>query len=48
MRIAVVSNTSWYLYNFRLNLLKALIAEGHDVVAVAPAGPYLEIGRAHV
>ena len=37
MRIAVVANTAWYLVNFRLNLLHALRAAGHEVVAVAPA-----------
>lgn len=37
MRIAVVSNTAWYLHNFRLNLMQALRAAGHEVVAVAPS-----------
>jgi glycosyltransferase involved in cell wall biosynthesis len=36
MRIAVVANTAWYLVNFRLNLMRALQAAGHEVVAVAP------------
>jgi glycosyltransferase involved in cell wall biosynthesis len=40
MRIALVSNTAWYLWNFRLNLLQALQRAGHDVVAVAPEDPY--------
>jgi glycosyltransferase involved in cell wall biosynthesis len=31
-----VANTSWYLVNFRLNLVKALLADGHEVVAMAP------------
>ena len=39
-RIAVVANTAWYLANFRLNLMQALRAAGHDVVAVAPAGEH--------
>lgn len=38
MRIAVVSNTVWYLVNFRLNLMRRLMAAGHEVVAVAPDG----------
>lgn len=37
-RIAVVANTAWYLANFRLNLMLALRAAGHEVVAVAPDG----------
>jgi len=39
-RIAVVANTAWYLANFRLNLMQALRAAGHEVVAVAPAGEH--------
>ena len=40
MRIAVVANTSWYLFNFRANLIKALVDCGHDVVAIAPVDAY--------
>ncbi|MGY0197641.1 glycosyltransferase family 4 protein [Leptothrix sp. BB-4] len=36
MRIAVVSNTAWYLVNFRRNLMQALMADGHEVIAVSP------------
>ena len=42
MRIAVVSNTCWYLFNFRLNLMRALQAAGHTVVAVAPDDAYAQ------
>lgn len=41
MRIAVIANTSWYLYNFRLNLMQALAAAGHEIVAVGPADDYV-------
>ena len=40
MRIAIVINTSWNIYNFRLNLIKALQAQGHEVVAIAPPDAY--------
>lgn len=40
LRIAVVSNTAWYLFNFRLNLMHALQAAGHTVVAIAPEDDY--------
>lgn len=40
MKIAVVLNTSWNIYNFRLNLIKALFREGHEVVAIAPKDEY--------
>lgn len=34
-----MANTVWYLVNFRLRLCRALITQGFEVVAVAPAGP---------
>ena len=40
MKIAVVLNTSWNIYNFRLNLVKALLEEGHEVIAIAPKDEY--------
>lgn len=42
LRIAVVSNTAWYLFNFRFNLLHELKAAGHHVIAVAPTDEYAE------
>ena len=42
MRIAVIANTSWYLYNFRLSLMKALMVAGHEVVAVGPPDDYVD------
>ncbi|PRY09852.1 glycosyltransferase involved in cell wall biosynthesis [Pontibacter ummariensis] len=40
MRIAIVINTSWNVYNFRMPLLKAFLAAGHEVVAIAPRDAY--------
>ncbi|GAA4306253.1 glycosyltransferase family 4 protein [Nibribacter koreensis] len=40
MRIAIVINKSWNIYNFRLSLVKALLAAGHEVVAIAPEDAY--------
>lgn len=37
MRILILANTAWYLYNFRLNLMRALREAGYDVVSVSPA-----------
>lgn len=42
MRIALVINTSWNIYNFRRSLIKTLLAEGHEVVAIAPKDNYSE------
>lgn len=42
LRIAVVANTSWYLYNFRRNLMRALNYDGHHVVAVGGDGAFAQ------
>ena len=39
-RVLLVANTSWYLYNFRLPLLRDLRAAGYAVAAVAPHDSY--------
>jgi len=39
-RVALVANTSWYLYNFRLPLIRELKASGYDVHLIAPEDPY--------
>jgi glycosyltransferase involved in cell wall biosynthesis len=46
MKIAIVLNTSWNIYNFRMNFIRALQAEGHDVHTIAPVDkytPFLEL-----
>ncbi len=45
MKIAVVVNTSWNLYNFRMNFVKALLAQGHEVHTIAPLDQYTRILR---
>jgi glycosyltransferase involved in cell wall biosynthesis len=40
MRIAIVLNTSWNIYNFRMNFVQALIANGHEVHTIAPVDDY--------
>jgi len=40
--IAIVINTSWNVYNFRLGLLKALQKEGYHIVVVAPKDDYTQ------
>src|SRR5688572_21362605 len=42
MRIAIVINTSWNIFNFRMSLAKALMATGHEVIAIAPKDAYSE------
>lgn len=40
-KIAIVVNTAWNIYNFRLGLIKHLLQQGHEVVAIAPADDYV-------
>lgn len=40
MRIAIVINKSWNIFNFRLSLVKALLNAGHEVIAIAPEDAY--------
>ncbi len=40
MKIMIVLNTAWNLVNFRAGLIRALAAQGHEVVAVAPDDEY--------
>jgi glycosyltransferase involved in cell wall biosynthesis len=40
MSIVIVSNTTWYLLNFRGSLIERLIESGHRVIAIAPPGQY--------
>lgn len=39
-KIAIVSNLSWNLYNFRLSLMYAMRNQGYEVVAIAPYDRY--------
>lgn len=40
-KIVISVNTTWNLYNFRSNLIKALIQHGYQVVALAPRDEYV-------
>lgn len=39
-KIVIALNTAWNLVNFRAGLIRALVAEGYEVVAVAPNDEY--------
>lgn len=41
MTIALVANSTWNIYNFRLNILDKLIKEGHKVIVIAPIDEYI-------
>jgi glycosyltransferase involved in cell wall biosynthesis len=40
MRIAIVLNTSWNIYNFRMNFVQALLEKDHEVHTIAPEDDY--------
>ena len=40
MKIIISLNTAWNLVNFRSGLIRALVAAGHEVIAVAPEDRY--------
>lgn len=42
MRIGIVINTAWNIYNFRSGLIKYLQEQGHEIVAIAPPDEYVE------
>ena len=42
MKVTLVSNTSWYIYNFRENLIRTLQQDGHEVFVIAPRDSYVD------
>lgn len=46
MKVVIALNTAWNLLNFRAGLIRALLAQGHEVVAVAPHDEYADRVRA--
>jgi glycosyltransferase involved in cell wall biosynthesis len=42
MRVVIVLNTAWNIYNFRMGLMRALKENGIEVIAVAPKDGYEE------
>lgn len=42
MKVAIVLNTSWNIYNFRMNFVRELIKQGHEVHTIAPLDDFTE------
>jgi glycosyltransferase involved in cell wall biosynthesis len=42
VKVMIVLNTAWNLVNFRIGLIRALVASGYEVVAVAPSDKYAD------
>lgn len=41
-RIAIVANTTWNIYNFRMNVIGKLLEEGYEVSVIAPVDEYIK------
>lgn len=52
MKIAVVLNTSWNIYNFRKGLINSLIDKGNEVITIAPKDKFtyklMDMGCRHI
>ncbi len=42
MRIGIIINSSWNIYNFRMGLIEAFLKEGHQVVCISPDDGFVE------
>lgn len=40
-RVIIVANTTWNIYNFRLNIIRKLLSEGHEVIVMAPVDKFI-------
>ncbi len=40
MKVAIVLNTSWNIYNFRMNFVRTLVQKGYEVHTIAPIDRY--------
>ena len=46
--ILIVANCFWYVYNFRLDLIKLLKASGYKIFVIAPSDPYKNLVKEYV
>ena len=42
MKVVLCANTSWYIYNYRKNLISEIQRNGHDVSVISPFDDYTE------
>ncbi len=52
LKIAFVSNNAWSIYNFRVDIIKMLIADGHEILIITPNHAIVEkvvaLGCSHI
>ena len=42
IKVALVANTAWSIYNFRLGVMRAMLDKGIEVIAIAPRDDYAD------
>ncbi|MCB2178389.1 glycosyltransferase family 4 protein [bacterium] len=51
-KILLIANTDWYLFNFRLDLVKDIYSRGYEPILVSPPGKYVkdftQLGFKHI
>ena len=40
MKVTIIANSSWYIFNFRSRLIKKLLENGYKVNVIAPVDEY--------
>ena len=48
IKVLIVANCFWYLYNFRLDLIKKLSASGYKIIVIAPKDIYKNLVSEYV
>ena len=46
--VLIVANCFWYIYNFRLELIKLLKKAGYRIIVIAPKDQYKNLVREYV
>lgn len=42
LKIAFVSNNAWSIYNFRIDIIRTLLEDGHQILIITPYNSYVE------
>jgi len=48
VKVAVVLNAAWNIYNFRMGILRMLVEQGAEVIVIAPEDDYIELIKSQV
>ena len=48
IKVALVLNTAWNIYNFRMGILESFAEQGAELIVIAPSDSYVELIKAKV